>query len=430
MGTSRLRLIAAVVLTGLVSGLIGGLIGELSHLIEACAFGAPFSSSTTGVGGVVMWRRLVAPIAGAVIAGLTWWWLRPRPLGSIISVRQAVDVDSPKRLRPIETIVDALAQLVVVGSGSSLGREAAPRQMAALAAQGLSDGFRVDAATRRVLLASAAGAGLASVYNVPVAGALYALELTVRPNLRTRRGWGQVGIAVVISVLSTVTAWIFNHDRPIYRSPAAEVTPSGLGWIILLVAVATPIGAGMGVLFGEMKRRVPVTSRLWWTVPLGSIGVTAIALMAPEVVGNGQVIVNLVLAHPVAPATLAILLVGKILATTMALRSGAAGGLLTPSLASGALIGTLIAAAAGIDSPSQVTMMAIVGAGCVLAMTQRAPLFAAAFALELTRAGALGVPVVVVAVLLGWAGFVLIGKRGPGFHGGIGRAPENTSGSR
>ena len=130
--------------------------------------------------------------------------------------------------------------------------------MAALAAQGLSDGFRVDAATRRVLLASAAGAGLASVYNVPVAGALYALELTVRPNLRTRRGWGQVGIAVVISVLSTVTAWIFNHDRPIYRSPVAEVTPSGLGWIILLVAVATPIGAGMGVLFGEMKRRVPV----------------------------------------------------------------------------------------------------------------------------------------------------------------------------
>ena len=231
-------------------------------------------------------------------------------------------------------------------------------------------------------------------------------------------------------MLSTVTAWIFNHDRPIYRSPVAEVTPFGLGWIVLLVAVATPIGAGMGVLFGEMKRRVPVTSRLWWTVPLGSIGVTAIALIAPQVVGNGQVIVNLVLAHPVAPATLAILLVGKILATTVALRSGAAGGLLTPSLASGALIGTLIAAAAGIDSPSQVTMMAIVGAGCVLSMTQRAPLFAAAFALELTRAGALGVPVVVVAVLLGWAGFVLIGKRGPGFHGGIGRAPGNTSGSR
>lgn len=430
MVTSRLRFIAAVVLTGLVSGLIGGLTSELSHLIEACAFGAPFSSSTTGVGEVVMWRRLIAPIAGAVIAGLTWWWLRPRPLGSIISVRQAVDVDSPKRLRPIETIVDALAQLVVVGSGSSLGREAAPRQMAALAAQGLSDAFRVDPAMRRLLLTSAAGAGLASVYNVPVAGALYALELTVRPNLRTRRGWGQVGIAVAISVLSTVTAWIFNHDQPIYRSPVAEVTPSSVGWIVLVVAAATVIGAGMGVLFGQTKRRVPVTSRLWWTVPLGSLAVTAIALAAPQVVGNGQVIVNLVLARHVAPVMLLILLVGKILATTVALRSGAAGGLLTPSLASGALVGALIAAAAGIDSPSQVAMMAIVGAGCVLAMTQRAPLFAAAFALELTRAGVSGIPVVVVAVLLGWAGFVLIGKRGPGFHGGIGRAPGNTSDSR
>ena len=151
MATSRIRFLLAVVLTGLASGLIGGLTSELSHLLEACAFGVPFSPSTTGVGTVAMWRRLTAPIVGALIAGLTWWWLRPLPSGSITSVRQAVD--SPARLRPVETIVDALAQLVVVGSGSSLGREAAPRQMAALAAQGLSDTFRVDVATRRVVLA-------------------------------------------------------------------------------------------------------------------------------------------------------------------------------------------------------------------------------------------------------------------------------------
>jgi len=302
--------------------------------------------------------------------------------------------------------------------------------MAALAAQGLSDTFRVDVATRRVVLASAAGAGLASVYNVPVAGALYALELTVRPDLRTKRGWGQVGIAGVISVLSTVTAWLLNHDRPIYRSPAATVTGPGLGWMVLVVAVSTVVGAGMGVLFGEMKRRVPVTSRLWWTVPLGSAGVTAIALAAPQVVGNGQVIVNLVLAHPVAPASLVILLVGKILATTVALRSGAAGGLLTPSLSAGALVGALVAVVAGIDAPSQIAMMVIVGAGCVLSMTQRAPLFAAAFALELTRAGALGIPVVVAAVMLGWTGFVLVSRRGLGLHGRIDRAPGHTSDPR
>ena len=425
MATSRIRFLLAVVLTGLASGLIGGLTSELSHLLEACAFGVPFSPSTTGVGTVAMWRRLTAPIVGALIAGLTWWWLRPLPSGSITSVRQAVD--SPARLRPVETIVDALAQLVVVGSGSSLGREAAPRQMAALAAQGLSDTFRVDPATRRVVLASAAGAGLASVYNVPVAGALYALELTVRPNLRTKRGWGQVGIAVVISALSTVTAWLFNHGRPIYRSPAATVTSSGLGWVVLVVATSTVAGAGMGLLFRETKRRVPLTSRLWWTVPLGSAGVTAIAVAAPQVVGNGQVIINLVLAHPVAPASLAILLVGKILATTVALRSGAAGGLLTPSLSAGALVGALVAVLAGIDAPSQVAMMVIVGAGCVLSMTQRAPLFAAAFALELARPGMIGVPVVLVAVVLGWVGSVLVSRRP---HGRIGRAPGNTSDPR
>ena len=107
MVTSRIRFVAAVVLTGLASGLIGGLTSELSHLLEACAFGVPFSPSTTGVGTVAMWRRLTAPIVGALIAGLTWWWLRPLPSGSITSVRQAVD--SPARLRPVETIVDAVS---------------------------------------------------------------------------------------------------------------------------------------------------------------------------------------------------------------------------------------------------------------------------------------------------------------------------------
>ncbi|MCT4574557.1 chloride channel protein, partial [Bacillus thuringiensis] len=70
-----------------------------------------------------------------------------------------------------------------------------------------------------------------------------------------------------------------------------------------------------------------------------------------------------------APASLVILLVGKILATTVALRSGAAGGLLTPSLSAGALVGALVAVVAGIDAPSQIAMMVIVGAVCVLSMT-------------------------------------------------------------
>lgn len=426
MATSRCRALFAVLLTGLSAGLVGGLTSELSHLIETAAFGSPFSSTTTGAAGVVMWRRVCAPLVGAVLAGLTWWRLRPRPTGSIVSVRQAVDPESPRRLRPVETLVDALAQLVVVGSGSSLGREAAPRQVAALTAQGVSDLFRVDPTMRRVLLASAAGAGLSSVYNVPVAGALYALELTVRPDLRTRRGWGQVGLAVVVSALSTVVAWVFNHNRPIYRSPAAVLTGRTAVCVVIVCLLATAVGAGMGVLFVAAKKRVPATTRLWWTVPLGSATVTAVSLAAPQVIGNGQVIVNLVLAHPVVPATLAVLLVGKVLATTLALRSGAAGGLLTPSLAAGALVGALVGVAAGVHAPGEVAALAVVGAGCVLSITQRAPLFAAAFALELTRSGAVAVPVVVVAVALGWVVFSAVGRRGLFAHGRMGGAPGPT----
>lgn len=81
-----------------------------------------------------------------------------------------------------------------------------------------------------------------------------------------------------------------------------------------------------------------------------------------------------------------ILLLAKVILTWMCLASGAAGGILTPSLAVGGAAGAVVAlgmSASGLDV--SVPLMALAGAGCVLAIMQRAPLFALVFALELTH---------------------------------------------
>jgi H+/Cl- antiporter ClcA len=89
----------------------------------------------------------------------------------------------------------------------------------------------------------------------------------------------------------------------------------------------------------------------------------------------------------------------KPVATAVCLRTGAVGGLLTPSVALGAVVGALAGhAEAALWPGTPVGALAVVGAGAVLAVTQRAPITAVVLAVELTHGGlALVVPLVLCA---------------------------------
>src|ERR1700676_3634540 len=94
----------------------------------------------------------------------------------LVSIKKAVD--SPASRMPFAaTTVHALLQIVTVALGSPLGREVAPREIGAALAGWLSDRAGLAAEDSRIMVACGAGAGLAAVYNVPIGGALFALEV-------------------------------------------------------------------------------------------------------------------------------------------------------------------------------------------------------------------------------------------------------------
>ncbi len=394
-----LRIVLAVILAGLVAGVAGGLLSLLNVGIETLAMGHRYFDDPAGVSFVPLWRRTGVPVIGGLVAGIIWWWLRRH--GRLVSVNQAVHPDQPKRLSP-GIVVDAVAQLIVVGSGISLGRETAPRQVAGFLGQTVSERFGLGAEGRRTVIATASAAGLAAVYNVPVAGALYAVELILRPNLRTRKGWLEVLAATVVSGLATVTAWLFNHNRPIYRLPARALAMPPVWWLAVVAVVALAGGGVFSRSNDAAKAHAPLPARLWWAVPLGSALVAVIALTVPQVPGNGQIMVQAALTPPVLLGGVLLMALGKGLATHIALRVGASGGLLTPSLAIGACLGAATGILSGHRTTAEITVLAVVGAACLLAATQRAPLFAAAFALELVKAPPVLIGAVAVAVALTW----------------------------
>lgn len=392
------RFWVVVLLTGVGAGLAGGALTLLLHLVQDVAFGYTEETFLVGVEQAPWWRRLLVLSLAGLVAGLGWWLLRgpvSRRLGPSSGVSETVW--SPTgRMGLRRTALDGVLQIVVVGMGASLGREGAPREVAAAIGSRLSELAGLTTGQRRLIIACGAGAGLAAVYDVPFGGALFTLEVLL----------GSLSLplvipAVVTSVLAVLSAWVMIGDDPVYEFPAVPVSAS----VIVFAVVAAPVAAVAAVGFVRLvawSRRARPTG---WHLPFATTAVfTAIGALAipfPELLGNGKGPVQLVLDSTGALWSLIVLALLKPLATAASLRSGASGGLFTPTLATGALLGAALETVwTSLWPGSPAGAYALVGASAFLAASLQAPLAAVVLLLELTHAGqGLLIPFALAAVL-------------------------------
>ncbi|MDT5256443.1 MAG: hypothetical protein QOD10_1523, partial [Mycobacterium sp.] len=170
----NLDFFCAVLIVGLLAGVAGLAATALLRFVEHFTYHYSLGTLLTGITGSSRVRRVLGPMAGAALAGFGWWILRRHtkvpPLAPTIARHD--------RIPRLGWSVDAALQVLLVGSGASLGREGAPRQFAAaLGDFGIAWLKRLSSRDREILLACAAGAGLGAVYAVPLAGALFSVRI-------------------------------------------------------------------------------------------------------------------------------------------------------------------------------------------------------------------------------------------------------------
>jgi H+/Cl- antiporter ClcA len=135
--------------------------------------------------------------------------------------------------------------------------------------------------------------------------------------------------------------------------------------------------------------------------------VGALAVVLPLVLGNGRGPATFAFGAGLPVGQLVALVALKPLATAACLRSGAIGGLLTPAVATGAVLGALLGTGWLLMwSGSHPAAFAIAGAAAVLAVTQQAPLTAAVLAIEFTHANL----TLLVPIALAVGGAVAVGR--------------------
>jgi CIC family chloride channel protein len=297
-------------------------------------------------------------------------------------------------------VVKAVASAVCIGSGGSVGREGPIVQIGSALGSALGRLVRVPEPRLRILVACGAAGGIAATFNAPVAGVFFALELLLRDFAAE-----SFGAVVLAAVTASAVGRAVLGDTPFLHLPVFTLhSPAEFA----LYAVLGVLAGGLGVLFTRVLYTVEdVCDRLYrgpeWLRPaVGGLGLGLLLLALPQMYGVGYPVLAAGVAGRYTLAFLLLLLVGKMLATSLTIGVGGSGGVFAPALFVGAMFGEAFGQVAhavlpGVAGPAGA--YALVGMGAVFAGTARAPITAVLIMFELTGEYTIILPLMLAIVL-------------------------------
>jgi H+/Cl- antiporter ClcA len=369
-----------VVVLGVVTGVSASALMGILALVEHLAYGGRQEGFLYVASSASHLRRLAAVVLAAPVLWLGIYLLGRIPATGGGEVSESIWLRAG-HMKLIPSFGRAVLSIVTVGMGVSLGREAAPQLAGAASASRLAEWAGLPRWQRRLLVASAAGAGFAAVYNVPLGGALFALEVLL----------GSLALplvlpALAVSVVATVVAWTTLGTAHTYHMPNWDLHPAQLVWAFICGPLIGLAAVGWVKMVEQASRMRPRHRGRYWAPLFAFTGLGLLAIPYPELLGNGKGVVQLVLTGGISIGLAAVLLALKPLVTAACLAAGSPGGLFTPTLTIGALLTAVLAGVwAHIWPQALPASYALIGAGAFLAAAMQAPLAGTVLVLELSR---------------------------------------------
>lgn len=400
-----------IVLVGVVAGLLGALVHALIRLFQSVLWRSP-EGILEAVREVPPWWTVAVLAFGGTLVGLVGWATRQKVGGGgMAALIEAVALSGGK-VPPKPVLANALAAIATVGSGGSLGREGPLIRLGAMISSWLGSRLGMQPHRLKVLVGCGAAAGLAAAYNIPVGGALFAMEVVLG-----NFALDIFGPIVVSSVISTLISRAIAGNVHLYAAPGYtlvstwELLPyAGLGVVCGLASVLFVLGVRFGRGLFRSMRFLPEPLK-----PV--VGMTLVGLLAlwvPHVLGGGADVINMALTGqlklperlPLPEELTVFFLLGlagaKLLATAITTGCGGAGGLFTPSLFFGALVGGAYGFSVhGLwpEIASSYGAYAAVGMAAIAAGTSHAPISAILIVFEFTGNYDLILPLMVASII-------------------------------
>lgn len=340
----------------------------------------------------------IPAIGGLIIGPLIYFFAREAKGHGVPEVMLAV-ATMGGRIRPRVALIKTLASSICIGSGGSVGREGPIVQIGSTLGSSLGQLFKLSEEKVKILVACGAAGGIAATFNAPLAGIFFALEVIL----------GEYGLkffsAVVLSsVTATIISRFFLGDHPAFMIPAYQLLSV---WEIPLYFIFGFLAAFTALLYMKSIYKCEDIFDSWkiteYLKPaIGGLILGSIGLFFPQIFGVGYESIELALYGKIAIGLVSILVLVKILATSVTLGSGGSGGVFAPSLFIGAMLGESYGKLTQLLLPSIAIpsgACALVGMGAVFAGASHAPISAILIMFEMTGNYMIILPLMITCII-------------------------------
>ncbi len=335
---SRFGFFALALGTGLLVGVSTVLLIECVGRLQDIVFARYGSDKISWLANKSDWSIFIAPILGGVIVGVI---LRNMPSYRFHGIADVIEASAMRsgRMDVRSGGIAALAVWVSLGSGAPLGREGPAVHIGASLTAWLAELLGLDRTQSMTLLGCAAAAAVTASFNTPIAGVLFALEVIL----------GYYALRVFAPVVVAAMGAIIVRQS-VYGSGAEFSLPDyviGSFWELLVFALLGLLAAlmvqlfiysVMGVQWFWEKSHVP----MWARPALAGVLIGGLALIVPLSLGVGYEGTSMALNEELPIALMMGLLIAKLVGGSAALGSGFAGGVFSPSLFMGAMLGGVV----------------------------------------------------------------------------------------
>lgn len=349
---SPIRLALLAVMVGLVAGLGAVVFRDLIALFHNLFFFGEWSFSYDANlhTPVSPWGAAVilVPVGGALIVAFLVKTFAPEAKGH--GVPEVMDAIYYRQgvIRPVVALIKSIASSISIGSGAAIGREGPIIQIGAAFGSTLGQYIRMPEWQRVTLIAGGAAGGIAATFNTPIGGLLFAVELLL-PEISART---LVPVAIATGT-STYFGQVFFGVNPSFDIPALALPAAHLVEPEAYAAYAV-LGVILGLASALFIRAIYGLEDLFDRMPgnyytrhaLGMLIVGVMMYLAMRHLGHyyiqgvGYATIRDVLTSMLTDPYVMLLLFGaKLLATALSLGSGASGGVFSPSLFLGAVLG-------------------------------------------------------------------------------------------
>lgn len=300
------------------------------------------------------------------------------------------------------TIFHFIAPVICIGSGGTVGPEGPAAQIGGGVASKIATLLKLSDQRKRTFTAAGAGAAIAAIFNSPLGGVFFALEIVLLNDFQTTT----FSALILATVTSSAISRIFLGNESIFSFPVPQIGGYQYFYLFIIFGILCGVIAVLFLKYDEFtsnlfKKKILKTFPRWAVMIFIGLLVGISGYFFKDIFGIGYRGINDVLSNAFSWQVVLILLALKFVLVPLVLNSGGFGGTFAPSLFMGATAGYLFSYGANTLTGIHVdpTTFILVGMGATLGGINSIPITAILMIFEMTREYSLILPLMLSVIV-------------------------------